>query len=87
MAINNRQKDMEYKIPVSRQARLFKNGRDKWKERSNEKQKYIKYLEIRVRDLEKSREEWKTKNFESKAALDEVKRSWRCLKKLNQTNS
>ena len=41
----------EFKSPTSRLARLFRNGRDNWKERALEKQKKLRALEIKVRDL------------------------------------
>ena len=49
----------EFKSPVSRLARLFRKGRDNWKEKALEKQKKIRSLEIKVRDLSASREQWK----------------------------
>ena len=79
---NNSEKAMEeYKIPVSRQARLFKLGRDKWKARSNEKQKQLKYQEIRIWDLEKSRNNWKQKSKESIAELNTIKKELEKSKK------
>ena len=58
----------EFKSPTSRLARLFRNGRDNWKERALEKQKKLRALEIKVRDLSASRDYWKSraKNAESK---------------------
>ncbi len=50
-----------YKSSIDRLARLFKKSRDIWKQRSLEKQARIKSLEIKVRDLSKSREQWKSR--------------------------
>jgi hypothetical protein len=50
---------MEFKSPTSRLARLFRAGRDNWKERALEKQKKLRASEIKVRDLLASREYWK----------------------------
>jgi hypothetical protein len=50
---------MEFKSPTSRLARLFRAGRDNWKERALEKQKKLRSSEIKVRDLLASREYWK----------------------------
>ncbi|MEH2436430.1 MAG: hypothetical protein V7K25_19650 [Nostoc sp.] len=40
----------EFKSLISRLARLFRNGRDNWKDRALEKQKKLRALEIKVRD-------------------------------------
>jgi hypothetical protein len=50
---------MEFKSPTSRLARLFRAGRDNWKEKALERQKKLRALEIKVRDLSASREYWK----------------------------
>jgi hypothetical protein len=42
----------EFKSPVTRLARLFKKGRDNWKEKALEKQTLVRNLEIKVRDLQ-----------------------------------
>ena len=52
---------MEFKSPTSRLARLFRAGRDNWKEKALEKQKKLRALEIKVRDLSASREYWKNR--------------------------
>ncbi|MEH1766722.1 hypothetical protein [Nostoc sp.] len=52
---------MEFKSPTSRLARLFRAGRDNWKQRALEKQKKLRALEIKVRDLSASREYWKNR--------------------------
>lgn len=51
----------DYKSSIARLARLFKKGRDMWKQRALEKQARIKSLEIKVRDLSKSRDQWKSR--------------------------
>ncbi len=51
----------EFKSPSSRLARLFHKGRDNWKQRSLEKQKKLRALEIKVRDLSTSRDYWKNR--------------------------
>jgi hypothetical protein len=38
---------------------FIKKSRDDWKEKNKENKKYVKYLKIKIRDLEKSREYWK----------------------------
>lgn len=52
---------MEFKSPTSRLARLFRAGRDNWKQKALEKQKKLRALEIKVRDLSASREYWKNR--------------------------
>ena len=61
----------DFKSPVSRLARLFKKGRDNWKEKALEKQKKIRSLEIKVRDLSASREHWKQRALAAELKLKE----------------
>lgn len=49
----------EYKSSVERLAKLFKQSRERWKQRALELQKKLRAKEVRIRDLEKSRELWK----------------------------
>ena len=48
-----------YKSSPSRLARLFKQGREKWKKKALDRQKKLEAADIKVRDLEKSRDKWK----------------------------
>lgn len=59
----------EFKSPTSRLARLFRNGRDSWKERALEKQRKLRTLEIKVRDLSASRDNWKNRALEAEEKL------------------
>jgi hypothetical protein len=43
----------------ARQARLCRRSRDRWKQRCAAKQNDIRYLRVRVRDLQASRDRWK----------------------------
>jgi len=61
----------DFKSPVSRLARLFKKGRDNWREKALEKQKKIRSLEIKVRDLSTSREDWKQRALAAESKLKE----------------
>ncbi len=67
----------DYISSVSRLVRLFERSRDKWRERSKAKQKRIRVLETKVRDLSQSREQWKQKakqaQQESAALKEKVK--------------
>ena len=60
---------MEFKSPTSRLARLFRAGRDNWKEKALEKQKKLRALEIKVRDLSASREYWKNRAIAAEQGL------------------
>lgn len=51
----------KYKTPLKKLCDFFESSRDKWKKRSADKQKYIDELEVKVRDLTKSRNNWKEK--------------------------
>ncbi len=62
---------MEFKSPTSRLARLFRAGRDNWKEKALEKQKKLRALEIKVRDLSASREYWKNRAIAAEQGLPE----------------
>ncbi len=79
----------EFKSPVSRLARLFQKGRDSWREKALDKQKKVRALEIKVRDLTASPEHWKQRALAAEsqrkeqnigAVIDEKK------KKLKQKN-
>lgn len=59
----------EFKSPVTRLARLFKKGRDNWKEKALEKQALVRSLEIKVRDLSTSRENWKARALAAEKKL------------------
>jgi hypothetical protein len=59
----------EFKSPVIRLARLFKKGRDNWKEKALEKQALVRKLEIKVRDLTNSRANWKARALAAEKKL------------------
>ncbi len=50
-----------YKSNETRLVYLFKDGREKWKQRALSKQKKLRAMDIKVRDLALSREKWKEK--------------------------
>lgn len=60
----------EFKSPSSRLARLFHKGRENWKQRALEKQKKLRALEIKVRDLSTSRDYWKNRAKIAEEKLD-----------------
>ena len=59
----------EFKSPVTRLARLFKKGRDDWKEKALERQTKMRNLEIKVRDLSNSRSNWKVRALAAERQL------------------
>jgi hypothetical protein len=64
----------EFKSPIERLARLFRKGRDDWREKAIERQKEIRGLEIKIRDLLKSRENWKERALTAELKLKQHKR-------------
>ena len=54
-------------------ARSFRLSRDKWKQKHKEAKAKIKYLEVRSRDLEKSREHWREIAEEHEQELEFLK--------------
>lgn len=63
----------EYKSSANRLARLFKHSRDNWKERAKAKQKKIRAMETKVRDLSGSRSHWKEKAKQAQQELAKLK--------------
>jgi hypothetical protein len=64
-----------YKSSASRLARFFEGSRDKWRAHAGEKQKKVRALETRVRDLERSRAKWKGRALQAEQKLAEGKAS------------
>jgi hypothetical protein len=71
----------DYKTPVSRLARIFKKSLEKWKARSLEKQKKLRTLEVKVRDIQNSRARWKER------AIKAEKENVRLKKELEKEES
>ncbi len=70
-----------YQSSETRLVYLFKNGREKWKERALSKQKKLRAMEIKVRDISLSRDKWKEKVLELEASLKEKQEEIEELKK------
>lgn len=51
----------------ARQARLARTSRDRWRRRCVAKQDEIRYLRVRLRDLEASRQRWKDEALQARA--------------------
>lgn len=61
----------DYKISDNRLARFFEKSRDQWRAHAAEKQKKLRALETRVRDLERSRAKWKERAQQAEQAIIE----------------
>ncbi len=70
-----------YKSSETRLVYLFKNAREKWKERALSKQQKLRAMETKVRDLYSSREKWKEKALELEASLKQKEKEIEELKK------
>ena len=62
-----------FKSSPSRLARVFRNSRDQWKQRAAQKQKKLRALEIKVRDLSESRDHWKQQARNAQQELCAIK--------------
>ena len=62
----------EYSSSPSRLVSWFIESRNKWKKRAKFKQKELRKSGTRIRDLEKSREEWKAKAKKYKAQIKQL---------------
>ena len=70
-----------YKSSETRLVKIFKDGREKWKRRALSKQKKLRAMEIKVRDISLSREKWKEKAQKLEAGLKEKEEEIEELKK------
>jgi chromosome segregation ATPase len=76
-----------FKSLDSRLARLFKNSREQWRTRAAEKQKKMRGMEVKIRDLSASREQWKEKALAAQEEQEKLERELEDLKKkLNSQN-
>ncbi len=70
-----------YKSSENRLIKLLKEGREKWKQRALSKQKKLRSMDIKVRDLSLSREKWKEKAQQLEASLKQKEAQIEELKK------
>jgi hypothetical protein len=61
----------QYKSSEQRLAKWFGESRDSWREKSLLRQKELRALEVKIRDLENSRDNWKER---AKKAEKELKK-------------
>jgi hypothetical protein len=59
----------EYKSQSKRLVRLFRKSRENWKETALSRQKKLRALEIKIRDLSLSRENWKQRAMTAEKEL------------------
>ena len=71
----------EYRSSAERLANWFLESRNKWKERALKKQKELRKAGIKIRDLEKSREEWKIKAKEYKEKIKKLEEEKNLIEK------
>ena len=71
----------EYNSSAERLANWFLESRNKWKERALKKQKELRKAGIKIRDLGKSREEWKIKAKEYKKKIKRLEEEKKLLEK------
>jgi chromosome segregation ATPase len=76
-----------FKSSESRLVRLFQKGREQWRKRATEKQKKMRGMEIKIRDLSASRDLWKSKALSAQQQKEQLEQELENLKKkLNLTN-
>ncbi len=71
----------KYKSPVKKLMAYFEMSRDKWKSRSHEYKARILKLEIKLRDTQSSRENWREKYNSTNKELELAKLQLEDLKK------
>jgi chromosome segregation ATPase len=70
-----------FKSSESRLVRLFKNSREQWKQRAADKQKKLRAMEVKVRDLSASREHWKERALKAEQQQRQLQKELEILKK------
>ena len=70
-----------FKSSESRLARLFQKGREQWRKRATEKQKKMRGMEIKIRDLSPSRDLWKSKALSAQQQKEQLEQELENLKK------
>lgn len=69
------------KSSESRLARTFQKSREQWKERAAAKQKKLRAMEVKVRDLSASRDHWKQRAMLAEKQLPQLLKELEALKK------
>ncbi|MDM8559195.1 hypothetical protein [Candidatus Parabeggiatoa sp. HSG14] len=61
-----------YKTPVDRLVRIFKKSLESWKNKALERQKQLRSMGIKLRDLTISRDIWKKRAFDAENKLKKI---------------
>lgn len=70
-----------FKSSENRLFHLFKNSREQWKERAAAKQKKLRVMEVKVRDLSASRDHWKERAMQAEIQQRQLQKELEALKK------
>jgi len=73
-----------YKSSTNRLVKYFKESRDKWKDRALKYQEDKRELQIKNRDIGRSKEKWKNGYLELYTQVDELKKKYQKIKELLQ---
>jgi hypothetical protein len=57
-----------FKSPVARLARVFRDSRDKWKAKALDKPQRLRAAQVKIRDLEHGRAQWKARALAAEEA-------------------
>lgn len=76
-----------FKSEDSRLACLFKKSREQWKERAAAKQKKLRAMEVKVRDLSASRDHWKERALKAEQEQRQLEKELEALKKKGSLRS
>lgn len=71
----------EYCSSPERLASWFLESRNKWKKKTISKQKELRKAGIKIRDLQKSREDWKAKAKKYQARIKQLEEEKKLLQK------
>lgn len=71
----------EYSSSPERLASWFLESRNKWKKRTISQQKELRKAGIKIRDLQKSREDWKAKAKKYQAQIKQLEEEKKLLQK------
>lgn len=71
----------KYRSSARRLISWFNQSRNNWKEKALYKQKELRKAQVKIRDLEKSRKQWKQKAKENELKIKELKEENNLLQK------
>lgn len=77
----------EYKSPKQKLLVFFEKSRNKWRDKAEERQKKIIFLNTKIRDLDKSRNLWKSRHKALSNKLAEMEKERAKMKKEKEADS